>query len=138
MHVTLTSKRTHNLMHQLAISCYVLYISIVGLNTMNYSMLKCNADLLEILLTLLECGVYYINTIEMHNNFQFLIFTCRSANTNVAFITVCDTAKLHCGTGCGISVAGHITGGEYCLHCSCVCPYESVKKRTEHRKVNQF
>ena len=46
-----------------------------------------------------------------------------------------DTAG---GTGCGISVTGHITGRECCLHCSCVCPYENAKKRTEHREVNYF
>ena len=48
-----------------------------------------------------------------------------------------DTAGLNCSTGWGISVTGHITGGECCLHCSCVSFYENEEKIThQHRKVN--
>ena len=60
------------------------------------------------------------------------------ANTCVhTIMQVLFNTRLHCSTGYGISVTGHITGGECCLHCSCVCPNENVEKSThQHRKVN--
>ena len=41
---------------------------------------------------------------------------------------------LHCITGCGISVTDHITGGECCLHCSCVSLWECWKENTSAQK----
>ena len=54
-----------------------------------------------------------------------------AAITNVFVITVMFLSintGLHHSTGCGISVTGHITGGEHHLHYCCVCPTENVKE----------
>ena len=74
----------------------------------------------------------------MHNNFQFLIFTCRSAITPVLSSPLC-LIPLGYTTALGvvsvllvISLVGNVA-------CTVVvCPYENhVEKRThQHRKVN--
>ena len=87
-----------------------------------------------------ECRIisYQFLQLMFKNSFNYPNSIYRPANTTVhTIMQVLFNTGLHRSTGCGISVTGHNTGGECCLHCNCVCPYENAEKRThQHRKVN--